>query len=162
MCNLIFLTKSCRNYRYSYILFMKYLIIFIILSVSVEEFIFESSANLEFYNLTIDNNFSVKNYYFETRLSNSTGNHGVVKYYGTILKQLSDVTIILYCKHYNLVNDKFCMLLEKINSDALSGIDITTYLNEVVKYKKFLDFKYNYAYNYIVEGNNFYKYKCSI
>ena len=133
---------------------MKIIILIFLLILSLlkaEDYIFESSANLNSEDMFISDNLLVKSHNIEIRWTDSLGEYGKGRCLGTSKKENDDVSFQVYCEYFDSDNDKFWTLLQRANSDASPG-----------KYKRFKGLKCNYAVKYMDDSTNFYRHKCSL
>ena len=140
------------------------ILIFLLISsyLKAEDYIFESSANLNSEDMFISDNLLVKSHNIEIRWTDSRGEYGKGRCLGTSKKENDDVPFQVYCEYFDLDNDKFWTLLQRANSDASAGVGEATYLNGTGKYKRFKGLKCNYAVKYMDDSTNFYRHKCSL
>ena len=140
------------------------ILIFLLISslLKAEDYIFESSANLNSEDMIISDNLLVKSHNIEIRWTDSLGEYGKGRCLGTSKKENDDVSFQVYCEYFDSDNDKFWTLLQRANSDASAGVGVATYLNGTGKYKRFKGLKCNYAVKYMDDSTNFYRHKCSL
>ena len=144
---------------------MKIIILIILLISSLlkaEDYIFESSDNLNSEDILISYNLLIKGHNIEIRWIDSLGEYGKGRCLGTSKKENDDVSFQVYCEYFDSDDDKFWTLLQRANSDASAGVGVATYLNGTGKYKKFKGLKCNYAVKYMDDSTNFYRHKCSL
>ena len=145
---------------------MKYILIIKVFFLTIyylnaEQYIFESSSNVNNDHINISKKLKSTILKIESRWTDSLGEYGTSKCNGHILTENEEISLTLFCEQIESKGNKFWTQLLR-DKDMKAGIGKIRYLNATGIYKKFIGIECQYAVNYMNNKINFLKQICEL
>ena len=145
---------------------MKYILIIKVFFLTIyylnaEQYIFESSSNVNNDHINISKKLKSTILKIESRWTDSLGEYGTSKCNGHILTENEDISLTVFCENIASNGDRFWTQLIR-EKDMKAGVGKVRYLNATGNYLEFIGLECSYAVNYMNNNINFLKQICDL